>query len=364
MACYLSKDGDFQIQLATWFSLAFSFLMALVFIGIFIEGITCPFSPSFLFFVSMAGIHILAAILHWDFYALLCGVVYFLFIPSCFIFLQIYSIANLNDCSWGTRQAASTDKKTEKTFWQRVMGKSEEQIRKEAEEGEDGTNCACLICMDSYNISSREQKEKKKLLQNDTESIPMTEQPKTAAERENSEEEKRIAKLKEERKKTGTLRRVRYLSRLSNVQKEEEMENDGLKSKIAPKDIKFSNNAKSRKSMHQSKVGDETVIEAAQDKIFLRNITKERFFGGYSIKKLRLEDQENWSNFMNNPHVAADCFEKRAPRGEVKKWKLEDVRDREIKLYKKFGTKYLSWVIGAGSPFNKSKSVLLFISYR
>lgn len=303
----------------------------------------------------------MAAILHWDFYALLCGVVYFLFIPSCFIFLQIYSIANLNDCSWGTRQAASTDKKVEKTFWQRVMGKSEEQIRKEAEEGEDGTNCACLICMDSYNISSKEQKEKANLLQNNAESIPMTDQPKTREERAEEKDEK---KLKAELKKNGTLKRIQDPPRFSDVQQEEDLENDGLKSKVPPKDIEFAKNNQNRKSMHQSKVGDETVIQAAPDKIFLQNITKERFFGGYSIKKLRLEDQENWSHFMNNPHVDTDCFEKRVPKGELKKWKLEDVRDREIKLYKKFHTKYLSWVIGAGSPFNKSKPFLFYIFYR
>ena len=90
-----------QLTLATWFSLGFSFIMASVLIGLIIEGINCPLSPSFLFFAAMAAIHILGALLHGDIYAIICGVVYFLFIPSCFIFLQIYSIANLNDCSWG-----------------------------------------------------------------------------------------------------------------------------------------------------------------------------------------------------------------------------------------------------------------------
>ena len=98
---FLNTEPKNQLTLATWFSLGFSFIMASVLIGLIIEGINCPLSPSFLFFAAMAAIHILGALLHGDIYAIICGVVYFLFIPSCFIFLQIYSIANLNDCSWG-----------------------------------------------------------------------------------------------------------------------------------------------------------------------------------------------------------------------------------------------------------------------
>ena len=48
---------------------------------------------------------ITCGILHGDFISLMCGIVYWAAIPSCFILLQLYSIANLNDCSRGTRQA-------------------------------------------------------------------------------------------------------------------------------------------------------------------------------------------------------------------------------------------------------------------
>ena len=71
------------------------------------EGVNCPLSPSFLFFTGLAAIHVVAAIIHFDISVLICGIVYFLFIPSCFIFLQIYSVANLNDVSWGTRQGGA-----------------------------------------------------------------------------------------------------------------------------------------------------------------------------------------------------------------------------------------------------------------
>ena len=82
-------DGDLQLSLATWFSLGFSFIMACVLIGLLIEGINCPLSPTFLFFAAMALMHIIAAILHGDPYAIFCGIIYFLFIPS-------YSFQKLN----------------------------------------------------------------------------------------------------------------------------------------------------------------------------------------------------------------------------------------------------------------------------
>ena len=50
--------------------------------------------------------------MHGDIISLMCGIVYLAAIPSSFILLQIYSIANLNDCSWGTRQAGDGGAKT------------------------------------------------------------------------------------------------------------------------------------------------------------------------------------------------------------------------------------------------------------
>ena len=58
--------------------------------------------------------------MHGDIISLMCGIVYLAAIPSSFILLQIYSIANLNDCSWGTRQAGDGGAKT-KTPLDKVM---------------------------------------------------------------------------------------------------------------------------------------------------------------------------------------------------------------------------------------------------
>ena len=56
--------------------------MVMVLFGIIYDGATANWqSATFLFFVSLAGINIIAGIIHFDFYALICGIVYFLFIP-------------------------------------------------------------------------------------------------------------------------------------------------------------------------------------------------------------------------------------------------------------------------------------------
>ena len=81
------KKGVLESGMDGPYCFCYSFIMACVLIGIIIEGVNCPLSPSFLFFMALAFINIFGGVLHADFYALICGIVYFLFIPSCFIFL-------------------------------------------------------------------------------------------------------------------------------------------------------------------------------------------------------------------------------------------------------------------------------------
>ena len=57
---------------------------------------------------------LLVSLLHFDLITLCCGIIYYMLIPSCFIFLQIYMIANLNDVSWGTRSGSTTKKQTKR----------------------------------------------------------------------------------------------------------------------------------------------------------------------------------------------------------------------------------------------------------
>lgn len=57
--------------------------MVMVLFGIIYDGATASWyeSATFIFFVSLAGINVIAGIIHFDLYALICGIVYFLFIP-------------------------------------------------------------------------------------------------------------------------------------------------------------------------------------------------------------------------------------------------------------------------------------------
>jgi len=71
----------------------------------------CPMNLTLAFLAMMAFIHIIAAILHFDLLSLACGAVYWMLIPSFFIFLQIYMLANLNETTWGTREGAKKDAK-------------------------------------------------------------------------------------------------------------------------------------------------------------------------------------------------------------------------------------------------------------
>lgn len=65
---------------------------------------------------------------------------------SCFIFLQIYSIANLNDVSWGTRQGKKDDKADNRSFFQRLLGKSPDEEDEEDWSGGEGGSCSCIFC--------------------------------------------------------------------------------------------------------------------------------------------------------------------------------------------------------------------------
>ena len=70
--------------------------MALVLIAIVQAAVECPVNLTFLFFVSVACIYIVTGALHFDPITLMCGIIYWLLIPSCFIFLQvIYSQGHL-----------------------------------------------------------------------------------------------------------------------------------------------------------------------------------------------------------------------------------------------------------------------------
>ena len=62
-------------------------------------------APSSLFFLTVALQIVITGLLHpQEMSALPAGLVYYITIPSMYMLLTIYSLFNLNDVSWGTRE--------------------------------------------------------------------------------------------------------------------------------------------------------------------------------------------------------------------------------------------------------------------
>ena len=113
-------DSDTQLMWVNVLTILYSVIMVLLSVAIIVGGGNCPINLTAVFLSFMAGIHVVAALLHWDFGTLVCGIVYWIGIPSCFIFLQIYMIANINDVSWGTRSSGGGGGKEKKPLLQKV----------------------------------------------------------------------------------------------------------------------------------------------------------------------------------------------------------------------------------------------------
>ncbi|XP_078678180.1 uncharacterized protein LOC144914299 [Branchiostoma floridae x Branchiostoma belcheri] len=70
-----------------------------------------PASVSTLYLGVLAALHLVAAILHpTEFLCIIPGLLYVLCLPSAYLVLFIYSICNLNDRSWGTRESALSER--------------------------------------------------------------------------------------------------------------------------------------------------------------------------------------------------------------------------------------------------------------
>lgn len=65
-------------------------------------------TPSGLFFIGITMMYIATALLHpHEFHLIIFGLLYFISIPSGYLLLAIYSMVNMNNVSWGTRESAN-----------------------------------------------------------------------------------------------------------------------------------------------------------------------------------------------------------------------------------------------------------------
>lgn len=103
--CFYAEN-DLQISFAMILSAAYALLMMAVLIATAIqlqqEGIS---SPSGIFLVAIASSFLISAIVHPQEFTCVChGFLYFMLVPSMYLLLQIYSLINLYNVSWGTRE--------------------------------------------------------------------------------------------------------------------------------------------------------------------------------------------------------------------------------------------------------------------
>ncbi|XP_052437793.1 chitin synthase chs-1-like [Carassius gibelio] len=112
--CFKLKS-DTQIKIAAIMSVLYAFLMAgtiLSIIGDLVKQKTF-LTPSGLFLIGMVVLYIITAALHpQEFSQVIYGLLYFLCIPSGYLLLVIYSIVNMNNVTWGTRETGSQAKTT------------------------------------------------------------------------------------------------------------------------------------------------------------------------------------------------------------------------------------------------------------
>ena len=109
-ACLFLKT-DYQIRLAELLTVLYALIMCAVYVGIFITMIDDgPLSLTSISFFVTHGSFVLAALLHpQELNCIWCLPIYILTIPSMYLLLTIYSIFNMNNVSWGTREAPKTE---------------------------------------------------------------------------------------------------------------------------------------------------------------------------------------------------------------------------------------------------------------
>ncbi|XP_047238760.1 chitin synthase chs-2-like [Girardinichthys multiradiatus] len=104
--CFKLK-ADTQITIAAVLSVLYAFLMMVVAMFIITSMVKekTILTPSSIFIVSMSIIYIVTALMHpQELPLVFYGILYIVCIPSAYLLLTIYSMANMNSVSWGTRE--------------------------------------------------------------------------------------------------------------------------------------------------------------------------------------------------------------------------------------------------------------------
>ncbi|XP_029657956.2 chitin synthase chs-2-like isoform X2 [Octopus sinensis] len=125
----LSTSGDFQLKVAKIFTFIYAIIMTVVTIGTIVQVVDDlnkdydpdsnipPVSISDIYLFALIAIFVLSSLCHLqEITNLLNGVWYLLCLPTGYLVLIMYSICNLTDKSWGTREDSSASAGKETAF--------------------------------------------------------------------------------------------------------------------------------------------------------------------------------------------------------------------------------------------------------
>ncbi|XP_076822108.1 chitin synthase chs-1-like [Clavelina lepadiformis] len=103
--CYTTSTKT-QLLVALVLTIIYALVMMSVVVGVVGSMVsTVIFSPNNLFMIMLVALYAFTGILHpREMSCLIHGILYYLCVPSAFIFLLVYSLNNMNDISWGTRE--------------------------------------------------------------------------------------------------------------------------------------------------------------------------------------------------------------------------------------------------------------------
>ncbi|XP_046559999.1 uncharacterized protein LOC124269013 [Haliotis rubra] len=105
LLCLKAKTST-QVQVAAVMSALYAIVMMIVTVGTLINIVNENFfTPNVLFMVGLSVVFVITGIIHpKEFMCLFHGILYYLTVPSTFVFLTVFFLCNLNVVSWGTRE--------------------------------------------------------------------------------------------------------------------------------------------------------------------------------------------------------------------------------------------------------------------
>ncbi|XP_055860638.1 uncharacterized protein LOC106074351 isoform X3 [Biomphalaria glabrata] len=133
IACFWLQS-KYQLIFAAVLSVMYTFIMIVVFVGsIKTASENSVLHSSVIVMVILVAIFIIAGFCHpQEIWCLIHGVLYLLTIPSGYLLLVIYSICNLNDVSWGTREVPT---KAQRLEMEQKKKEKEEQKKNKQRKG-------------------------------------------------------------------------------------------------------------------------------------------------------------------------------------------------------------------------------------